>query len=44
MLKTTAVQKKVVLDCVDIFESNFIYQMNNSCYKSYTVESVQKSD
>ena len=44
MLKTTAVQKEVVLDCVDIFESNFIYQMNNACYKSYTLESVQKSD
>ena len=37
-------QKEEVLDCVDIVESDFVYQMNNACYKSYTLESVQKSD
>ena len=36
-------QKDEVLDCLDIVESNFVYQMNNACYKSYTLESVQKS-
>ena len=40
--KATAVLKNEVLDCLDIVESNFIYQMNNACYKSYTLESFQK--
>ena len=31
-----------MLDYVDIVDSNFVYQMNNACYKSYTLESVQK--
>ena len=31
-----------MLDYVDIVDNNFIYQMNNACYKSYTPESVQK--
>ena len=39
-----AVQKEEVLDCVDIVKSNFVYQMNNACYKRYTLESVQKPD
>ena len=26
-----------------LFRYNFVYQMNNACYKSYIVESVQKS-
>ena len=43
IIKATAVQKDEVLDCLDIVESNFVYQMNNACYKSYTLESVQKS-
>ena len=34
--------QKEVLDYVDIVESNC--QMNNACYKRYTLESVQKSD
>ena len=37
-------QKEAVLDCVDIVESSFAYQMSNVCYESYTLESVQKSD
>ena len=41
---TTAVQKEAVLDCVDIVESSFLYQMSNACCESYTLESVQKSD
>ena len=28
----------------DIDESNLVYQINNACYNSYTIESVQKSD
>ena len=40
----TAVQKEAVLDCVDIVESSFLYQMSNACCESYTLESVQKSD
>ena len=36
-------QKEEVLDCVDIIESQFIYQMNNARYKSCTLKSVQKS-
>ena len=44
MIKITAVQKEEVLDCVDIVESNFVYQMNNACYRSYCLESIQKSD
>ena len=33
-----------MLDYVDIMlvDNNFIYQMNNPCYKSYALESVQK--
>ena len=37
-------QKEKVLDCVDINEINFVYQISNVCYKRYTLESVQKSD
>ena len=37
-------QKEAVLDCVDIVESSFLYQMSNACCESYTLESVQKSD
>ena len=44
IIKTTAVQKEEVLDCVDIVESNFTCQTNNACYKSYTLVFVQKSD
>ena len=37
-----------MLDRLDLVESNFVYHMNNACYKSYTLhktlESVQKSD
>ena len=44
IIKTMAVQKEEVLDCVDIVKSNFVYQMNNACYKRYTLESVQKPD
>ena len=43
IVKATAVQKDEVLDCFDIVESNFVYQMNNGCYKSYILEPVQKS-
>ena len=43
IIKTTAARKEV-LDCIDIVESNFIYQINNACYKSYTLVFVQKSD
>ena len=43
MIKTTTLQKEeVLLDCADIFESNFIYQMNNAYYESYTLECIQK--
>ena len=42
MIKKPAVQE--VLDCVDIVESNFVYQMNNACYRSHSLESIQKSD
>ena len=42
MIKKPAVQE--VLDCVDIVESNFVYQMNNACYRIYCLESIQKSD
>ena len=31
-----------MLECLDVVEWNIVYQMNNSCYKSYTLESVQK--
>ena len=37
-------QKEEVLDCIDIVESNFVYQMNNACYKRYTIGSIQKLD
>lgn len=41
-------RKDEALDRLDLVESNFIYYMNNACYKSYTrhktLESVQKSD
>ena len=37
MIKTKVVQKEEVLDCADIVESHFIYQMNNTCHKSYTL-------
>ena len=37
-------QKDEVLDSLDIVESNFVYQMNNVCCKSYTLKSVQESD
>ena len=31
-LKTTpAVKEKEELDCIDIVENNFVYQMNNAC-------------
>ena len=43
MMKTTTVQKEQVLDCADIVEIIFVYQMNNACYKCYTLECVQKS-
>ena len=43
MMKTTTVQKEQVLDCADIVEIIFVYQMNNACYKCYTLEYVQKS-
>ena len=33
-----------MLDCIDIVESSFVYQMNNACYKRYTIESIQKLD
>ena len=40
--------KDELLDRLDLVESNFIYRMNNACYKSYTrhetLECVQKSD
>ena len=42
MIKTTAVEKEEVLECVDIVESNFFYQMNKARYKSYILESVHK--
>ena len=42
MIKTTAVEKEEVLECADIVESNFFYQMNKACYKSYTLESVHE--
>ena len=44
IIKTTVAQKEKVLDCVDINEINFVYQISNACYKRYTLESVQKSD
>lgn len=44
LIKATTVQKDEVLDCWDRVESNSVYQMNNACYKSYTIESIQKSD
>ena len=37
-------QKEEVLDCVDIVETNFVYQMNNACHESNSLESVQKYD
>ena len=44
-LKTTpAVKEKEELDCIDIVENNFVYQMNNACHKRNTLESAQKSD
>ena len=27
-----------------LFRYNFVYQMNNACYESHIVESVQKSN
>ena len=36
MIKATVMQKEEVLDCVDIVESHFVYQMNNTCHKRYT--------
>ena len=44
MIKITAVQKEEVLDCLNIVESNFVYQMNNAYFKRYTLESVQELD
>ena len=40
IIKATVVQKDKVLDCLDVPESSFVYQMNNACCKSYTLESV----
>ena len=44
IIKITAAQKEKRLDCADVAESNFVYQKNNACYKSYTLKSFQKSD
>ena len=33
-----------MLSCLHLGESSFVYHMNNACYKSKTLESVQKSD
>ena len=43
IVKATSVQKDVV-DCLDIVEGNFVYQMKNASYKSCTLEAVQKSN
>ena len=40
IIKATVVQKDKVLDCLDVPETSFVYQMNNACCKSYTLESV----
>ena len=32
IIKATAVQKDEVLDCLDIVDSNLVYQMNNAYY------------
>ena len=44
VIKPAAMQKEEVLDCVDIVETNFVYQMNNACHESNSLESVQKYD
>ena len=36
--------QKDVVDCLDIVEGNFVYQMKNASYKSCTLEAVQKSN
>ena len=37
IIEAAAVRKDQVLDRLDLVESNFVYHMNNACYKSYTL-------